>query len=202
MDAGLKLPNERPPHFFLSLLTLCQSVSLLLPESSTHISQAGGKHVVRGRRRPHHHHGLARLTDPGWCSGSRCSRGSQHVGSVLCEPELCECLYTCCFVTFCYREYLLTPGMSPSSCSCSWALSVCRVSRLVCRWCRFFVLCSIFQHVEASDTYTRALHWSQALIWTVSTINDTIATVLAESVCPVKSGTPGATVALNKWKEA
>lgn len=46
-------------------LTSSDCVLMLVPESSTHIGQAGGEHVVCGRRRPHHHHGSARLTDPG-----------------------------------------------------------------------------------------------------------------------------------------
>lgn len=52
------------------LLTSHNCVFMLIPESSTHISQAGGEHVVRGRGRSHYHHGPSRIADPGWYTKS------------------------------------------------------------------------------------------------------------------------------------
>lgn len=62
------------------------TVLMLLPESSTHISQAGGQHVVRSRRRPHHHDGSPRLSDPGQYTA---------VPSVAhCSWTYCELIHT------------------------------------------------------------------------------------------------------------
>lgn len=53
---------------FLAHSPQADCVLMLVPESSAHIGQTGGKHAVCGRSGPHHHHGPPRLTDPGQCA--------------------------------------------------------------------------------------------------------------------------------------